>query len=91
MNKDGDLVGIITDGDIRRRLENAADPLAGLAKEMMSKNPRTIDAHEIAEKALFLMEQFRINILFVLDSQSKTPKKPVGLIHVHDLLRNKVR
>jgi arabinose-5-phosphate isomerase len=87
----GNLLGIITDGDIRRRLENSADPLAGTAKDMMSKNPRTIDAHEIAEKALFLMEQFRINMLFVLDSQSSQPKKPVGLIHVHDLLRNKVR
>jgi arabinose-5-phosphate isomerase len=83
----GNLLGIITDGDIRRRLENSADPLAGTAKDMMSKNPRTIDAHEIAEKALFLMEQFRINMLFVLDSQSSQPKKPVGLIHVHDLLR----
>jgi arabinose-5-phosphate isomerase len=91
VNAAGDLVGIITDGDIRRRLETAEDPLAGVAKDMMSRNPRTIDSSEIAEKALFLMEQFRINLLFVLDAQSTTPKKPVGLIHVHDLLRSKVR
>lgn len=87
----GDLIGIITDGDIRRRLENSPDPLAGTAKDMMTKNPRTVDAHEIAEKALFMMEQFRISLLFVLDSQSSQPKKPVGVIHIHDLLRNKVR
>lgn len=87
----GDLLGIITDGDIRRRLESADDPLAGTAKDMMTRNPRTIDANEIAEKALFLMEQFRINLLFVLDASSGQPRKPVGVIHIHDLLRNKVR
>jgi len=86
-----DLIGIVTDGDIRRRLENNADPLAGTAKDMMTKNPKTVDANEIAEKALFMMEQFRISLLFVLDSQSSQPKKPVGVIHIHDLLRNKVR
>lgn len=87
----GDLLGIITDGDIRRRLENVADPLAGFAKDMMVRNPKTIDANEIAEKALFMMEQIRINLLFVLDSSSSQPRKPVGVIHIQDLLRNKVR
>ncbi len=87
----GNLLGIITDGDIRRRLETSEDPLAGLARDMMVKNPRTIDVNEISEKALFLMEQFRISVLFVLDSQAEQPKKPVGVIHIHDLLRGKVR
>lgn len=88
---DGNLVGIITDGDIRRRLEGVSDPLAGTAKEMMTKTPRTIDADEISEKALFLMEQFRITLLFVLDSKSATPKKPIGVVHIQDLLKSKVR
>lgn len=87
----GNLMGIITDGDIRRRLENSEDPLRGDAQEMMTSNPRTVDANEIAEKALFMMEQFRINVLFVLDGKSENPKKPVGVIHIHDLLRNKIR
>lgn len=87
----GDLIGIITDGDIRRRLENSNDPLAGTAKDMMTQSPRTVDANEIAEKALFMMEQFRISLLFVLDSTADQPRKPVGVIHIHDLLRNKVR
>ncbi len=91
INSQGQLVGIITDGDIRRRLENAEDPLKGEAREMMTQNPRTIDAHEIAEKALFLMEQFRISLLFVLDKLAADPKKPVGVIHIHDLLKNKIR
>lgn len=91
VNQAGDLVGIITDGDIRRRLESANDPLQGLARDMMTKNPRTIDRQEIAEKALFMMEQFRITLLYVLDSKSNSPKKPVGVIHIQDLLKNRVR
>lgn len=91
IDADGELLGIITDGDIRRRLESAADPLAGMAREMMTKNPRTIDVNEIAEKALFMMEQFRITLLFVLDAGSTQPKKPVGVVHIQDLLKNKVR
>lgn len=91
INSSGELVGIITDGDIRRRLEMSDDPLAGFARDMMTKSPRTIDVDEIAEKALFMMEQFRITLLFVLDQTSSSPKKPVGVIHIQDLLRNKVR
>lgn len=91
VDEQGNLIGIITDGDIRRRLENASNPLDGLAGDMMTKNPRTIDANEISEKALFMMEQYRINLLFVLDKQSTQPLKPVGVIHIHDLLMNKDR
>ncbi|KYG69588.1 D-arabinose 5-phosphate isomerase [Bdellovibrio bacteriovorus] len=87
----GDLVGVITDGQIRRRLEKSDDPLTGTAKDLMTTNPRTIDANEFAEKALFVMEQFQINMLFVLDKDSATPKKPVGILHVQDLLKAKVR
>lgn len=85
------LVGIVTDGDIRRRLDGDRDPFTGTASELMSKNPRTIDASELAEKALFLMEQFRINVLFVLDKEAPNPRRPVGVIHVQDLIRAKVR
>lgn len=91
VDANGDLIGIITDGDVRRKLESIADPLKGTAAQLMTRNPRTIDAGEIAEKALFMMEQFRIQVLFVLDKASATPKKPVGLIHIQDLLRAKVR
>lgn len=87
----GDLIGVITDGQIRRRLEKSNDPLTGVAKDLMSINPRTIDANELAEKALFVMEQFQINMLFVLDKDSVQPKKPVGILHVQDLLRAKLR
>lgn len=91
VDANGDLVGVITDGQIRRRLEKSEDPLTGLASDLMTTNPRTIDINELAEKALFVMEQFQINMLFVLDNSSAQPRKPVGILHVQDLLRAKVR
>ncbi|MBX3035100.1 MAG: KpsF/GutQ family sugar-phosphate isomerase [Bdellovibrionaceae bacterium] len=87
----GDLIGVITDGDIRRRLEKNGDPLQGTAKDLMNGNPRTIDQNELAEKAFFLMEQFKIQLLFVLDPSSSTPQRPVGVLNYQDLLRSKVR
>ncbi len=90
-NELGELIGIITDGDIRRRLEGSQEPLHCIAGDLMTKNPRTIDASEIAEKALFLMEQFRINLLFVVDKSTGSTRKPVGIIHIQDLLKAKVR
>ena len=87
----GDLVGVITDGQIRRRLEKSNDPFTGVAKELMTTNPRTVDVHELAEKALFVMEQFQINMLFVLDKESAHPHRPVGILHVQDLLKARIR
>ena len=57
----------------------------------MSHSPRTIDANEFAEKALFLMEQFRIQMLIVLDRTSAKPLQPVGMLIYSDLLGSKVR
>ncbi|MGE3756386.1 MAG: SIS domain-containing protein [Pseudobdellovibrionaceae bacterium] len=90
-DSNGNLVGVITDGDLRRRLEKSQDPLQGTASEIMSHNPKTIDTMELAEKALFVMEQFQIQLLFVVDQSSSSPKKPVGLLHLQDLLKAKVR
>jgi arabinose-5-phosphate isomerase len=91
LDASGDLIGVITDGDIRRRLAKSPDPLVGTAKDLMMPNPRGVDANELAEKALFLMEQFRIQILFVFDKLSEYPKKPVGMLNFQDLLRTKIR
>ena len=87
----GDLVGIVTDGDIRRRLEKSQNPLEGRAKDLMNLNPHTIDASELAEKALFMMEEFRIQMLFVLDRNSQDSKKPIGLLHLQDLIKAKIK
>lgn len=84
-----DLVGIITDGDIRRLLEKNDQPFKSVAEDIMTKNPKTIDANEPVEKALSLMEKNKIQVLIVLDSQSSTPQKPVGMVAYQDLLSTK--
>jgi arabinose-5-phosphate isomerase len=91
LDDEGNLVGVITDGDIRRFLEKNSDPFSKQSKDLMSKNPKTIDASELAEKALFFMEQFRTQMLIVLDRSSQFPMRPVGMIIYQDLLRAKVR
>ncbi len=57
INENEELIGVITDGDLRRRLEKNQNPLEGQSQDIMTINPRTIDLSELAEKALFLMEQ----------------------------------
>lgn len=89
INANKDLIGIVTDGDIRRHLANSTEPLKTLAKDLMSKSPKTILANEMAEKALFVMEQFSIQMLFVMDGEGS--KKPVGILHLQDLLKAKIR
>ncbi len=84
------LCGCITDGDLRRRLEKNKNPLTDIAEDIMSKSPKTIDQNEMAEKALFVMEQFQIQNLFVID-KSNGSLKPVGVIHLQDLLKAKLR
>lgn len=91
LDDQGQLIGVITDGDIRRFLEKNQDPFGKTANDIMSRSPKTIDASELAERALFLMEQFRNQMLIVLDKSSPTPLKPVGMIIYHDLLAAKVR
>ncbi len=85
------LIGVITDGDLRRSLERSHNPLDDKAGEVMSRNPKTVEATELAEKALFVMEQFTIQTLFVVRRDSPNPRKPVGLLHFQDLLKAKLR
>ena len=87
----GVLVGTINDGDIRRRLEKAHNPLDDRAQDIMSKNPKTIDREELAERALFMMEQFNVRFLFVVSRNADRPHEAVGLLHLQDLLKAKIR
>lgn len=91
LDEKGQLIGVITDGDIRRFLEKNQDPFSKVADDIMSRSPKTIDAEELAEKALFFMEQFKTQMLIVLDKNSSNPMKPVGMIIYQDLLGAKVR
>ncbi|MFH0926393.1 MAG: KpsF/GutQ family sugar-phosphate isomerase [bacterium] len=86
VNKDNILVGIVTDGDLRRILEKKEKPLDLVAKEFMTHNPRVIDKNELAAKALQLMEGSKITTLMVVDHRGE----PEGIIHIHDLLRANV-
>jgi arabinose-5-phosphate isomerase len=91
LDENGQLIGVITDGDIRRFLEKNQDPFTKKASDLMSNSPKTIDASELAERAVFLMEQFRTQMLIVLDKNSDKPLQPVGMIIYQDLLGAKVR
>ena len=76
------LVGIISDGDLRRLLEKRGkDVLDLIAQEAMTKNPRTIAGGEFAATALALMEEKKITSLMVVDGGGKLE----GIVHLHDL------
>ena len=81
----GALVGVITDGDLRRALEKGIDILNSSAGDLMTPRPKRINRLELAARALQQMEQFSITSLFVFaDDEAKSP---VGIIHLHDLLK----
>ena len=82
--KNGKMAGVVTDGDVRRGLEKWGSKLFSLAsKKIMTKNPKTILQDELAAKALSIMEDYSITALVVPDAQGK----PVGIVHLHDILR----
>ena len=80
----GGLVGVITDGDLRRGLESKGDIFRLKAQELMSRNPKTIPADALAARAVAIMEQHSITSLFILKNGNR---KPVGIVHLHDLLK----
>jgi len=84
-DKDGSLVGVITDGDLRRALERHRDLLNKTASEVMTRNPKKIEKSAVAGKALQLMEEYSITSLFVHEGNRE--KIPIGIIHLHDLLK----
>ncbi|MEW5845637.1 MAG: KpsF/GutQ family sugar-phosphate isomerase [Bacteroidota bacterium] len=76
------LLGIITDGDLRRMLQNNSTIEGLTAKDIMSRTPKTIDPNELAINAFHLMEQHKITQLLVMEND-----KYLGVIHIHDILR----
>jgi arabinose-5-phosphate isomerase len=78
------ILGIITDGDLRRGIERYGKSVFDLrAGEVMTRNPKTISADELAAKALSIMEKHSITALVVPDAEGKV----VGIVHLHDILR----
>jgi arabinose-5-phosphate isomerase len=78
---DGRLVGVITDGDLRRHMDDRL--LARRVGEIMHENPKTITAAHLAAEALGVMNRFAITALFVVDDGMR----PAGFLHMHDCLR----
>ncbi len=83
VNEDGILTGIITDGDLRRLLEKTMDINGLTAVDVMTKNPKVMRPEYLASFALQQMENFNITALIVIDDD----KKPIGIIHLHDLIK----
>ena len=75
------IVGIITDGDLRRHM--APDLLSRPVEEVMTPEPRVVEATRLAAAVMQFLEASRITVVFVVDEQGR----PVGVVHVHDLLR----
>lgn len=80
------VVGIFTDGDLRRLLEGVNDFRQLKIADVMHRNPRTVRPEQLAVEAVELMEQFRINQVLVADADGRL----VGALHIHDLTRAKV-
>ena len=77
------IVGVITDGDIRRMLEADVDINTSTAKDIMSKNPKTIEESALAVDALEMMEENNITQLLATDEKGKYS----GVVHLHDLIK----
>lgn len=75
-DRDGRLVGVITDGDLRRNIERGLDHQA---RDFMTASPKTVTPDTLVDEALGLFDEYRITALFVVDGE-----KPVGVLHIHD-------
>jgi len=86
VNTEGQLVGIYTDGDLRRSLNKGIQINTTEVVDEMTRNPRTIDPSCLAAEALAIMEKYSINGLIAVDSDNK----PQGALNMQDLIRAKV-
>jgi arabinose-5-phosphate isomerase len=81
----GKMIGILTDGDLRRHMSR--DLIDQAIVDVMTRTPHTVSPDTLASEALEHLNSTKITSLFVVDDQGK----PVGLVHIHDLLRQGVR
>ena len=90
LDNEDNLIGIITDGDIRRGLEKGGDNIFNQTAEfLMSKKPISVASDTLAIAALELMEKYNITSLFVYSSPDLS--KPDGIVHIHDILKTGVQ
>ena len=82
LNDDNDLVGIFTDGDLRRTLENKVDIQSTYMKEVMKKDPYIMSAETLAYNAVAIIQEMKITSLLIVKD-----KKVIGALNIHDLFR----
>jgi arabinose-5-phosphate isomerase len=82
LDENDELMGIITDGDVRRMVEKGRPMDSLVAADIMSKSPKVVQKSELAVNAFGIMEKNKITSVVVMDGG-----KYVGLIHIHDVLR----
>ena len=85
VDKNGGLIGILTDGDLRRFIESGGSIDKCLVEKVMTKNPKYITKNQLLVEALEIMERYNITVLPVVED-----KKPIGLLHLHDILKSGV-
>ena len=83
VNSAGELSGVLTDGDIRRTIMKHNNIQSLVIKDVMTVNPKRISKTDYGASALNLMEKYSITALAVVDENNK----PIGVIHIHDLLK----
>ncbi|MES2141825.1 MAG: KpsF/GutQ family sugar-phosphate isomerase [Pseudomonadota bacterium] len=89
-NKENDLLGIFTDGDLRRTIDKGLDLHTTPIDNVMTRNCKTITADQLAIEALRIMEDKKITTLVVIDPIDPV-KKPLGVIHIHDILSQGIK
>ena len=82
----GKVVGIFTEGDLRRLIERVGDIRSIRIADVMTKSPHTIDAHDLAAAAAKKLEEYQCNQLLVTDADGRL----IGALHMHDLMEAKV-
>ena len=82
INKEGKLIGIVTDGDLRRFLSKGYTDLNIIVTDAMTKNPKQTTLNTLAVDALNIMEENKITMLPVIDENGKS----IGMLHMHDLI-----
>ncbi len=87
MDARGTLAGVITDGDLRRAMEKFPDLFQRRAREIMTRHPKWIAPDALAARALAVMEEHAVTVLVVMKGAGKGGRKPLGVIHIHDILR----
>jgi len=82
----GKVIGVFTDGDLRRHLEKGVDMRSAKITDVMTRGPRTISPDKLAAEAVEIMERFKVNQMLVVDADQKL----LGALNMHDLFRAKV-